>query len=117
MSFFYSLILFDVLAILIISAMIYRLSISRPEDQTRTDMAAVVQAIVDKIPRKAPGNVRTPGFEGRLEADLVARMVLTSRHGPASGEHAGEHPEQAPHRTLATGRPAMADPGQSEQTA
>jgi hypothetical protein len=114
MSFFYSLMLFDVIAILLIAAVVYRLAISGPEDQTRADMVAVVQAILDKIPQKAPTDVRAPSVEGRLEADLVARMVLTSRHGPASGEHAGEHTEHPPHITLPTGRPAMADPGQGD---
>lgn len=98
MSPYYYLILFDLIAVSIIAAVIYKLATSRPEDQTRIHMAEVVQTIVDMFPWKKSANVRTPHFEDRhLEADLMARMILTSRPGPAAGDHAGEHPDHDPH--------------------
>ena len=110
MSLFHYLMLFDVIAILIIATIVYRLSISRPEDHARTHMAAVVRGIVNSIPWKKSAGVGSPRLEDSLEADIMARMVLTSRQGPASGDHAGERSEQVPHITRASGRGARANP-------
>lgn len=82
MSLFQSLILFDVIAIAIIAATIYALSISHPADETRSETAAAVEAIVNRVWLRKFRRARI-SFDQVAHPPLSAGRAARSRATPS----------------------------------
>ena len=82
--------LIDVVATVTIAVLIFALSISRPADQARSDMAGIVRAIVIRAPRSKSGYFHTPSLKNFLKSHMLNRRWSSHLFGsPISNSQPG----------------------------